>query len=301
MSRRHYDLPPLTTLSAFEAAARHLSFKYAAQELSVTPGAVSHQIKALESELGVALFNRQHRGVELTTEGEALFETLAASFRQISRQLVRTRKLSGEASVTVGSTTAVAALWLSPAIIEFWREHPDIHVNQITQDRPFDNICNFDFIICYGSVQNPSLSHTPLYRDELVPVAAPEIASKLHGCSVNELARQRLIQLDAASKNWTKWSEWFEELGYNGEISQGIRVTSYSVALQFARKNAGIALGWRRLVQPMIDTGKLAIIGPHSVSAPHKFYLAGMPDEKLSAGGQILKGWLLDNANKLSV
>ncbi|MCX8955411.1 LysR family transcriptional regulator, partial [Ruegeria sp. NA] len=72
MSRRHYNLPPLTTLSAFEAAARHLSFKEAASELSVTPGAVSHQIKALESELGAALFVRKHRGVELTEDGQDL-------------------------------------------------------------------------------------------------------------------------------------------------------------------------------------------------------------------------------------
>lgn len=300
MSRRHYDLPPFTTLSAFEAAARHLSFKNAAQELSVTPGAVSHQIKALEGELGVTLFKRQHRGVELTAEGEALFETLASTFRQISRQLARVRQLGEADAVTVGSTTAVAALWLSPKVIEFWREYPDINVNQVTQDRPFENVRDFDFFICYGSAQNPSLSHTSLYRDELVPVAAPETASELQGCSLDDLARQRLIQLDASNQNWTKWSDWFLELGHKGEVSKGTRVTSYSVALQIARKNAGIALGWRRLVQPMVDTGKLAIISPHSVPAPHEFYLAGLPDDKLSTGARFLKNWLVENAREIS-
>ena len=300
MSRRHYDLPPFTTLSAFEAAARHLSFKNAAQELSVTPGAVSHQIKALEGELGVVLFLRQHRGVELTPEGQALFETLSSSFREISRQLARVRKDNSADTVTVGSTTAVAALWLSPTIIDFWREHPDINVHQVTQDRPIENTSDFDYFICYGRAKNTSLLHTPLYRDELVPVAAPDVARDLQGASLEQLAKQRLIQQEAVSTSWTKWAEWFAQLEYNGEITYGARVTSYSVALQIARKGAGIALGWRRLVQPMIDSGKLAVVGSFVVPAPHQFYLAGRPDEDLTPNARALKRWLLDSSHKIS-
>ncbi|WP_136439391.1 LysR substrate-binding domain-containing protein [Pacificoceanicola onchidii] len=296
MSRRHYDLPPFTTLAAFEAAARHLSFKNAAQELSVTPGAVSHQIKALEGELGTPLFTRRHRGVELTADGEALHETLSSTFRQISRQLIRIRQTSETDAVTVGSTTAVAALWLSPAIIEFWRDHPDINVHQVTQDRPFGNTRDFDFFICYGRAPHPSLTHTPLYRDELVPVAAPDLAAQLDGCSLKDLAGQRLIHLNAASPSWTKWPEWFDRLGYTGDVAPGARVTSYSVALQIARKGAGVALGWRNLIQPMITSGKLTVVGSHTVPAPHQFYLAGPPDAELSAHAQTLKAWLLKTA-----
>ena len=86
LSRRNYNLPPLTSLAAFEAAARNLSFKDAAQELSVTPGAVSHQVKSLEDELGRSLFNRKHRSVEMTEEGELLFSTLSAAFSRIGRR-----------------------------------------------------------------------------------------------------------------------------------------------------------------------------------------------------------------------
>ena len=84
MARKHYNLPPLTTLTAFEAAARHRSFKLAAMELNVTPGAVSHQIKDLEGDLGVQLFERQHRSVELTTHGVMLFAVLERSFKRLS-------------------------------------------------------------------------------------------------------------------------------------------------------------------------------------------------------------------------
>ncbi len=301
MSRRHYNLPPLTALSAFEAAARHLSFKNAAQELSVTPGAVSHQIKALEGELGARLFERRHRGVELTEHGRELFETLAASFSKISHQLAKIRQAGEAEVVTVGSTTAVAALWLSPAIIEFWREHPDTNIHQITQDRPFQNMQEIDFFIRYGMDNDANLTQTELYRDQLVPVAAPEMAREFGACTLEDLAQQRLIHLNAASQSWTSWPDWFLQLGYKGEIQTGARVTSYSVALQMARKGAGVALGWQRLIQPMLTSGKLAIVGWHSLPAPNRFYLVGSSDEELSPNARKLKDWILDNARANSI
>ena len=109
-SRRVYDLPPLSTLAAFEAAARHLSFKNAAVELNVTPSAVSHQVKALETELGAPLFLRRHRGVELTSEGGRLFSTLAESFYQISRQLRSVRERQGEKRAKIEPATALPAI-----------------------------------------------------------------------------------------------------------------------------------------------------------------------------------------------
>lgn len=301
MSRRHYQLPPLTTLSAFEAAARHLSFKNAAQELSVTPGAVSHQIKALEGELAVSLFERQHRGVALTPEGRQLFETLANSFRQISKQLTKIRQGVEVETTTVGSTTAVAALWLSPAIIRFWRDYPDINVNQITQDRPFEDPGAFDFVIRYGRDRSSQFSHTPLYRDELVPVATPELAATLGACTLPQLAQQRLIHLDSPSHNWTRWSEWFQQLGYTGDLASGSRVTSYSVALQIARQGAGVALGWKRLIQPMLSSGKLAVVGGYTLPAPHEFHLIGPPDAELSANALLLRNWIIEEARAPSI
>ena len=159
---------------------------------------------------------------------------------------------------------------------------------------------DFDFFICYGRARAPSLCHTPLYRDDLVPVAAPDIAADLQDVDLEHLARQRLIQLEAVSTTWTKWGEWFAQLDYHGDVNYGARVTSYSVALQMARKGAGIALGWRRLVQPMIDSGKLAIVGSHVVPAPHQFYLAGRPDEDLTPSALALKRWLMDSSRETS-
>ncbi len=296
MSRRYYGLPPFTSLTAFEAAARHLSFKSAAQELSVTPGAVSHQIKALESELSTPLFQRLHRGVELTSDGLALYETLSATFGQISQQLSRIRQSGDAETVTVGSTTAVAALWLSPAIIQFWRQHPQVKVNQVTQDRVFQSLAGFDFVISYGKFEIPSVECTPLYRDALVAVAAPEVARALTGGTLEQLARSGLIHLDAENPSWTQWPEWFQALGYTGDLSTSTKVTSFSIALQIAQNGTGIALGWHRLVQPMIESGALAVIEPYAIAAPHQFYLAGLPHEDLSENARALKAWLIREA-----
>lgn len=301
MSRRHYNLPPLTTLSAFEAAARNLSFKDAAQELSVTPGAVSHQIKALEGELGAALFWRRHRGVELTPEGEALFETLAAAFTRISRNLETVRSRSAGDTVTIGSTSAVASLWLSPAVLGFWRKEPDIRVNQVVQDRPFRNRPDLDLFIRYGRDRDGSLEQVELYRDQLVPVAGPDTADTLDGGSLEALARQRLIHLESEDASWTTWHDWFRQLGYEGPVSPGVRVNNYAVALQAAQDGAGLALGWQRLLAPVLDAGHLRPLGPHVLGAPHSFYLVSRPEAELSPAARKMRDWIIAKVNLPSV
>ncbi|WP_050603931.1 LysR substrate-binding domain-containing protein [Ruegeria sp. 6PALISEP08] len=294
MSRRQYNLPPLTSLSAFEAAARHLSFKRAAVELSVTPGAISHQIKALEGDLGADLFVRKHRGVDLTEDGHDLLEVLGSSFRRISAVLEKIRNGDSENQVTVGSTTAVAALWLSPSVIRFWQEYPHIKVNQLAQDQPFTDRPDIDFFIRYGQQASASLTYTKLYRDTLTPVCSPEMARDLKGASLKDLAECRLINLETQDNSWTTWTSWFRDLGFQGDIPVQSRVNSYALALQMARKGAGLALGWKRLVRPMLSSGKLAALDAFTLPAPENFFLVGRPDDQLSDGARALKTWLLD-------
>lgn len=293
MSRRYYHLPPLTTLAAFETAARHLSFKAAAQELSVTPGAVSHQIKALEGELGLPLFRRKHRGVELTEEGESLYEALASSFAKVSQCLKSLRERNSGNRVTVGSTSAVATLWLSPALVRFWRSHPDVDVNQSIQDEQSLNTPEIDLYIRYGRGMDTQLTQTELFRDRLGPVSSPELAWKLQACEIAELAQQRLIHLETGNRNWTTWHDWFHLMGYEGPISSGIRVNNYAVALQAAQDGAGLALGWLHLIRPLLNTGHLVAAGRHTLPAPNRFYLVGRPDEQLTEAARSLKDWIM--------
>lgn len=297
MARRHYNLPALTTLGAFEAAARHLSFKAAAAELGVTPGAVSHQIRTLEADLGAPLFRRKHRGVELTDGGARLFNTLASAFGQLSQDLRQIRADAQTDQVTLGSSSAVAMLWLSACVLRFWRKYPAVNVNQIAQDWPFAADAPIDLYIRYGRAPDPAAQQTELYRDDLVPVTAPGLAASLDAVDLATLAGQRLIHLESEYKSWTSWPDWFAQQGYTGPVASGITVNNYAVALQVAQDGAGVALGWRRLISPVIGSGDLTVIDGHLITAPNAFYLVSKPEQDLSKNALLLRKWILDEVN----
>ncbi|MGP7795657.1 LysR substrate-binding domain-containing protein [Sphingomonas sp. CLY1604] len=287
-----YDLPPLSTLTTFEAAARHLSFKNAAVELNVTPGAVSHQIKALESELGTTLFRRRHRGVELTADGGKLFSTLAESFYRISAQLREVRAKRGEKRVKIGTTSAVANLWTSHMLSTFWREHPDITVDQLVSEEGFGAEAALDMYIRYGKDHRSDWSQQPIYRDELVPVGDPALAIALSGASIEVLSEQRLIHLEQNDYSWTTWNDWFTAQGHPEVGDRGFRVNNYMIGLHAAMDGMGLMLGWRRLVGPLLEGGRLKVVEGHSIPAPRRFYLVSRPDEDLAAPARLLKGWI---------
>jgi DNA-binding transcriptional LysR family regulator len=295
MARRHYNLPPLSTLASFETAARHLSFKSAANELNVTPGAVSHQIKALETELGVVLFERKHRAVELTESGKMLFSVLERGFLDISQVLSYLRKVEQDVSLSIASTTSMSSLWLTPRISEFWRHHADIPVNQIVSDGPARAGELTDLRIQYGRPDTQNTVHTELFRDTLIPMCSPELAQQTTDTSLKALARMTLIHLDAESSKWTTWRDWFTTVGYTGEIAQGRRVNNYMIALQAAQDGAGIVLGWEKLVRPLLDKGRLVPLGSTRITSAESFYISSAPDDTISPSTRIFKNWLLDN------
>ena len=295
MARKYYDLPPLTALAAFEAAARRASFKDAATELNVTPGAVSHQIKALERELGVALFVRRHRGVTLTEQGDMLFHTLESSFNRISAVLTRLRRAADETAVTIAATTAVSSLWLTPRLTAFWKAHGGIAVNQQLSDRPERRLPFADLHIRYGDIDTEDMETFPLFRDELVPVCSPAFAAEHADTRLQSLARMPLIHPDADDITWTTWRTWFSELRYDGEIAKGLKVNNYTIALQAARDDMGVVLGWRRLVRPFLERRVLVTLGPHRIQAPASFYIVSDADDVISPNARLLRDWLLSN------
>ena len=295
MASRHYNLPPLTTLTAFEAAARHKSFKLAAAELNVTPGAVSHQIKALESDLDIQLFARQHRSVELTKQGAELFAVLEQCFGKLSATLARLRKTGADESVTVSATTAVSLLWLTPKLAKFGREFGNISVNQFVSDDPQSPGPYADLAIRYGDCEQSDSYRQPIFRDELVPVCSPSIAAQYEDTRLEAIAGMPLVHLHAKDEIWTTWHSWFSSLGYNGDIAVGNHVNSYMIALQVACDGAGVVLGWKRLVNPLIERGGLVVFGGHVMPAPAAFHVVWAPEEHLSDKAKTVRDWLLSN------
>ena len=291
MARKHYNLPPLTTLAAFESAARLGSFKRASEELNVTPSAVSHQIRSLEAEIGVSVFYRRHRGVDLTPDGNALFEILARGFGEISDVLRRLRATRQDAVVTVGSTTAVSSLWLTPRIGEFWREHPTIAVNQHVSDHDFDRVFGLDLQIRYGGDDLLRRGGALLFDDTLMPVCSPGYAAGMDAPELDALAGLHLIHMLAEDVNWTTWRTWFAMQGYHGDIRHSQSVNNYTIALQIARDGGGLVLGWRKLVQPLLDSGDLVALPRWEIEAPQSFYVLG--DSEPAPQTRILRDWLI--------
>jgi DNA-binding transcriptional LysR family regulator len=262
----------MTALVAFEAAARHEGFKAAAQELNVTPAAVSHQVKALEAELGCALFRRHHRGVNLTETGAYLVVALQRGFETMADAVDQLRKRSDRASVTIRVTTAVSSLWLTPKLAQFWKSHGDISVAQIVSDTdPFAQDC--DLSIHYGDMSRDTGTRSLLFHDRIMALASPGFAAANPVGSPEDLAGLPLIHFESGVTDWTDWQGWFRALGYAGPVKASHRVNNYVIALQAARDDMGAVLGWVGLTHSYIDRGLLVPLLPLEVETGEDFYV----------------------------
>ncbi len=292
MPKRPYDLPPLSALSSFEAAARHQGFKAAAQELNVTPAAISHQVKALEVDLGQQLFHRHQRGVELTETGQMLKLAVQRGFDQISNAVTHLREDSQTRAATIGATTAVSSLWLTPRLARFWKRHGNIAVTQNVSDTDHAQAgCNLS--IHYGDMTRDNGDCRPLFRDRITALASPAFAAEHPAATLENLAHLPLIHLNAPDERWTDWPTWCAALSYNGPLGEGLRVNNYTIALQAAQDDMGVVLGWNALTAPLVRSGALVPLLPHDIAAPLHFYIkthASANDRAI-----LLRDWLLSD------
>ena len=286
---RPYDLPSMTALVCFEAAARWLSFKDAAAELNVTPAAVSHQIKGLEAELGVPLFRRQHRGVDLTETGAYLFVALQRGFEGMSDAIAEIRPKPEAEDVIIQSTTAVSAFWLTPKIAGFWRAEPGIVVSQIVSDLPVPG-ARADLSIHYGAMPEGDEGCRALFQDEIVAVGAPDFARERGIAGIDDLLAVPLIHVATEGTDWTGWPEWLAGFGRGAPTGRRIAVNNHMIALQLARDGVGAVLGWTGLIGPLLDSGALRLLVPDRMPSPHEFYLRTHP--RASARALVFRDWL---------
>ncbi len=209
-------LPPLNALRAFEAAARHLSVKDAARELCVTPGAVSQMIKSLEQHLGVALFLRVNRGIQLTDAGHGFLPPVRNAFRQILAASARIALPSESRVLTVSTTAFFASAWLVPRLHEFHARHPEIDLQIVTSNA----LAAFgrdgaDLAIRHGLGRYAGLQSEHLLTVEVVPVASAALAAKLGmPAGAQDLLRWPRVH-DEARNGWQLWftAQGVEEAG----------------------------------------------------------------------------------------
>ena len=201
-----HQLPPLNALRAFEATARHLSVKNAADELCVTAGAVSQLIKSLELQLGIALFRRANRGIFLTDAGQAYLPPVRNAFRQISDATRRIAVPAETGILTVSATPFFASAWLVPRLKSFHDAHPDIDLQVVSSTALADfSRDGVDVAIRHGLGRYPGLSSQRVLTVEIIPVAAPALVRQLGmPASPSDLMRWPRVN-DAERKAWQLW------------------------------------------------------------------------------------------------
>lgn len=258
-------LPPLNSLKAFEAAARHLSFKRAAEELFVTPTAISHQIRQLEDICGQQLFLRRPRPLRLTNAGHTLFPILRDGFDDFAVAVDRVTVASRNRPLVVSTTTAFASRWLLPRLAAWRSECPDIRLEvragEAVADLHADDV---DFAVRYAHRPPPNLVSHELFRDRFLPVGNPRLLGTRHRLQPHELADFRLIEFDwkQADPAAPNWARWFEAAGDSGglEKAETFHVSEEIHAIEAALAGEGVALCSDMLVARELDSGNLVAL-----------------------------------------
>ncbi|WP_342109633.1 LysR substrate-binding domain-containing protein [Methylobacterium sp. SI9] len=289
-SLRRRRLPPLAALRAFEAAARHLSFRRAAAELGVTPTAISHQIRLLEATLGLALFVRAVRRVALTAAGQWLYPALRDGFDAFERGLADLSPQTGRKAVTLTATTLFTARRLLPALGAFRAQHPSFDLRLHASDALVELDGGVaDIAVRYGAGPFPGLVSEPLLSERFGVLCAPSL-----GLSVPEdLRRATLLHVD-----WTQpslapdWRRWARLAGLTGlAVDAGPRLTDDGHGLQAAVAGHGVVVASLVLAAPEIEAGLL--VHPFGPVIPGETYhVAATPETMACADIRAVRDWL---------
>lgn len=266
-------LPPLTALRAFDAAARHMSFAKAADELSVTPAALSFQIKSLEEHLGAPLFRRLNRAVELTEAGRVLAPGAADGFATLTAAWRAAQRLQDEQSLTVTAGPAFTAKWLAPRLYEFAQTHPEVELRFSASLKIVDFARDaVDVAVRFGRTVDPDLWALPLAKEWVAPVMTPALAERYP--TPQSLTKAPLIFDDSINflKPCPDWQAWFRAMGIEHKPDHGPRFSQADHAIDAALAGVGVVLGRRALVVKDIDEGRLSLPFPHAVDTGARFH-----------------------------
>ena len=295
MPRR--DLPPLRALTAFEAAARLGSFRLAANELSITRSAVSHQVKSLEQRLGVQLFRRDARRAELTELGHTYYPAVRDAFDQIEVQTRALRPSTADNELTVQVYVTVALKWLIPRLHDFERRYPDMKVRLSTSyfDWDFDEK-NVDAGFILARNRSPSHYYRPLFRSLLSPVCAPELMKGPNAIRTPEdLRKHKLLYVYTADEDWHLW---LQAAGITGiKLSDRLAFDSYILAQEAAVEGRGVAMTIGPFASEEIKSGRL--VRPFPLMVPHRlqWLFACNAEHRMKPKIKRFEDWLVKQVN----
>lgn len=280
-------LPPLNALKVFEAAARHLSLKRAAQELNVTPAAVSHQIKLLEGFLGAQLFRRLNRGLELTPAARAALPQLSAGFESLARAAASLRPRPDSGKLTISAAPSLATRWLVPRLHRFFSAHPEIDVgvsarlrrvkqgaaDSAVEAATLENwLQDSDVAILYGHGGYAGYRADKLFAPTIAPICSPRIANGEHPLRrPQDLAHHALVHDDTGAlyDGVGFWDVWLKAAGVdNVDVTRGSRFSHAVLAIEAAADSLGVVATMPLLAASELAAGQLVM--PFELQVPLK-------------------------------
>lgn len=283
-------LPPLNWLRTFEVSARSLNFTKAAQELHLTQGAVSQQIRLLERHLGVSLFKRLPRGLTLTDEGMSYLPVVQDS---ISRLAAATNELFNSdkrTPVKIRGSLSFFVHWLAPRLAEFNQQHPNIDIRYISSLWVKDTDADDDFEIRWGNGQWPGYVSQRLSWDTLFPVCSPELMEREAIESPRDLAKTSLLHVLGYEEGWGYWLSMINEESV--DPSRGMQLDTLLASLRLAELGVGVALARSSMVEDMLADGRLIELFDKRIPASESFYLVRKSGTDLSPEAVLFFNWL---------
>ena len=299
-------LPPLNALRAFEAAARHLSFTKAAEELNVTQAAVSHQVKGLEERLGLPLFKRNNRSLLLTDAGQAYLPPLREAFDAIAIATEGLQQRSGEGPLRISALNSLAAKWLMPRLPDFRARNPGIDVLIHTSDRLVDFARDgIDVGIRYGRGAYAGVVCDYLMSDSCFPICSPKLLEDPEHPlrTPDDLRHHTLLNDDAPNvPGMPDWRMWLRAARVRGlDPSHGIAYSDSAMLVQAAVEGQGVAIGRLSLAEFDLAAGRLVKPFDLEIPSQYSYYLAIPPANLELPKVKAFRTWIIEEARKRPV
>ncbi len=272
-------LPPLNALKAFESAARNGSYVTAADELHVSPAAVSQQVNKLEAYFDKQLFSRFNNHILLTDAGTSIYSILAPPLSELSRQTRKMLDGSTRTRLVVSVLPSLAHGWFAPRFALFCDNNPEVNIKLRVEDDPIDFARDdVDLRICYGTRFYPDFKHSFLFSDEVAPLCSPEFV-KTHNLDESNLSKlpDRLFLHTVWGSSYASnpgWADWFaaRSIDRKPALADGHQVEMSSFAIHFARLGIGVSLGQVELARPQLESGLLMRLSDQALPLGHGYY-----------------------------
>ena len=294
-------LPPLNSLRAFEAVGRYLSFSKAADELNVTPGAISQQVRGLEDFLEIKLFKRRNRSIVLTDSGQVFLPLLSDGFAGISAAVDSVRRSQGDEPLTISAAPSFTAKWLIPRLCKFQALHPEIDVRIDASSRLVDFAReDIDVGIRFGTGEVEGLDSIYLFSYDLIPVCSPDLMHE--GKAVHDLSDIRHHTLLHSQDtdfdpSFPDWAMWLATAGVDDvDASRGMFFSQGEMVIEAAIEGQGIALGASVMVAGAIESGRL--VQPFETRLPVRlsFHLITTRQKWGNPKISAFRQWILDES-----